>query len=176
MTEHSIVKIKLVNPDLSSDEESYVIEILSPRIYKDDFSYSVPKRIIYEIDEETELTLQLLPTTMYYPIAKYQVNYYIVGKRTPIDQQVWVVPPTTPLPYTATVQDGKIPIPEKFYQIIETNFEAAYTRNQNLFIINPVPAEGTVINLTYKSYLTLFDVLEKDPPGNSSPIRYHTYI
>ncbi len=169
--EYSVVRLRVIPAIKTVEPVQYHVYIESPRLYRQDTEFSVPKRLIVNVSEFETADIELLPSQVYAPIGRYQVTWYEHGQEQPVDKQVWIVPRMNPITIHPSLENGAFPAPPRYYSVVGGNTGYEYVLDGGLIHINPVPEENITLPFTYQEYLTIDQVLERDYPGNPGEVR-----
>jgi hypothetical protein len=175
MLQYTEILVNFQSPILDADdnpliETDYILEILFPRSNRPGVYQSVPDKVTVTATVGQDLRLKLLPSDRYFPLGRYQVNYYKPGNPEPIEHQQWLVPERKGMRnfvWQVSSLSEAIPLPDDYFSHLDPAWDGTFEilSNQLNWITNNPPV-GTEISIGYLAAVTL-DQLIEIPERNS---------
>lgn len=182
MIQYTEILINFQSPALDPDdnpliEGEYILEILFPKGNRPGVHQFIKDKVIVTATIGETLTLKLLPSDRYFPLGRYQVNYYKPGNPEPIDRQQWLVPErkgTKTFPWYVSALDSPIILPDDYFTGLSTSWEGTFEvlNNQLTWLTNNPPI-GTNLQFSYTAAVTLDQMLEL--PERNSGLAHFQY-
>jgi hypothetical protein len=180
MIEYTEILVNFQSPALDAEdnpliETEYILEILFPRGNRPGTYQSIQDKVIVTATVGEDLRLKLLPSDRYFPLGRYQINYYRPGNPQPIDRQQWLVPErkgTRNFVWHVSTSGASIPLPDDYFSSLDPSWNGTFEilSNQLNWITNNPPV-GTEISIAYTAAVTL-DQLIEIPERNSGLARF----
>lgn len=178
--QHTEIVIRFQSPALDAEgspliNSLYTLEILSPRSNRPGLDQFVPDRFFVNATIGEPLYLKLLPSDRYFPLGRYQVNYYRSGNSEAIHHENWIVPErrgTVSFPWRVSSLSEPIPMPDDYFSspAVDWNGSFEVINNQLNWLTNNPPV-GTDLSVSYTAAVTL-DQLIQIPERNSGLARF----
>ena len=166
---YSPIIIQFVPPVLVGDEvdstdfSDYWLKITPPRSNRPGLNHYLKKDIHINIPSDGLLKLQLIPSNIFHPIGRYEVEYYQKANSTPLTKQHWIVP-DKPLAATLSLLYTGDPL-TLFHNVWNVNTVSpsdsfVYENNQLNVIGQTLQAGITNLTINYQPALTLDQLIE----------------
>jgi hypothetical protein len=166
---YSPIVIQFVPPVLVGDEvdstdfSDYWLKITPPRSNRPGINHYLKKDIHVNIPFDGFLKLQLIPSNIFQPIGRYEVEYYQKGNSTPLTKQHWIVP-DKPLAAKLTLlyTGSLLPLAYNVWSVNSVSPSDSFIYENNQLNVIGLTLEAGITNLTinYQPALTLDQLIE----------------
>lgn len=143
---------------------SYVITVLAPRSNRPGPEIFLPEKLVLRVSTNEELRFKLAPSDLYFPLGRYQVEYYKVGNNTPIHKELWLVPQrkgTRNYTWQVSGLGEQVAMPNDYFSAAQVNWSGTFeiVNNRLTWLANHPPV-GQSVTLSYTAAATLDDLIE----------------
>jgi hypothetical protein len=147
----------------TTDFSDYWLKLKPPRSNRPGIYHYLQKDIHVNIPTDGLLKLQLIPSDIFHPIGRYEVEYYQKGNSLPLTKQHWIVP-DKPLQATLTLlyTGNYLPLSYTVWNVstVSPGDSFVYENNQLNVIGQTLQPNITNLTINYQPALTLDQLIE----------------
>lgn len=138
----------------------YHLRISYPRSTRKGLNQHIPDSVVVPIAADGVFRYKLAPSTVYYPVTKYIVEYFKRGNSIPLDTQEWSVPPVPKTKhylfnYEEDTEEYVLPLNVWSVTGVDPVAEFISTYNRLTFIGNLDFVNNQAITVSYQPAVTL---------------------
>jgi hypothetical protein len=166
---YSPIVIQFVPPVLVGEEldttdfSDYWLKITPPRSNRPGLNHYLKKDIHVNIPFYGVLKLQLIPSNIFQPIGRYEVEYYQKGNTIPLTKQHWIVPDKSLQAALGILYTGNpLTLPYYVWSVnsVSPGDSFVYENNQLNVIGQTLQPGITNLTVNYQPALTLDQLIE----------------